>query len=417
MKIFFRYLLWELVQPFLFCIIACSSLWIVVDLYGNLSDFYENHTPLNLIITYFLAQLPRLMVDVLPMAMMFASLYTLLSLTKRNELIALQAGGLSSFQLFTPFVTLALVVWGILFYVVAWPANKAEARRAEIMTEVKNHKFDHNVYRGMIYVDQKRNRVWYIQKLNVTTGQAEGLELLQRDSQNHDVEKYFGEFGEYNGQFWRLRKARHFLFNSAGDVIQQESLTAIDLDEYTMSPMDLLFTQSKPTELTLTELSRYLRTARGQLDVRLAPYRTQYEYLYAYPASVLVLLGFALALGTKQGRGGPAGGVFNAIFILLGYIILIKFFSALGDGNRIPPIVAAWGCHVLFGTVALIMMGARFGWFWQWQRHWRLATTAHATVENPMEDVRARDLRLKGLRILLDKITKENTPTNPPPTE
>lgn len=409
MKIFFRYLILELLQPFLFCVIACSTLWVVADLFGSLDDFYENKAPWGLIATYYAAQFPRLMVDVLPVAMLFASLYALLTLTRRNELTALQAGGLSSLQLFSPFIVMAVLVAGVLFYDVSWPATKAEARRAMIMREVKEQKQDSTVVRGLIYVDPQRYRVWYIQKLNVTTGQAEGLELLQRDETGRDVEKYFARYGEYTGQFWRLRDVRKNVHDPRGDVVRQETYASTDLDDYTISPSNLVFTQSKPSELTLTELGRFLDGSRGQHESRLAPYRTQYHYLFAYPSSVLVLLGFALALGTKQGRGSPAGGVFNAIFILMVYLFIMQFFGAMGRGNRIPAFVAAWACPVLFGIIALIMMGFRFGWFWQIQRRWKLARAESKVEENPLADMGARDLRLKGLRLLLDKVTKENS--------
>lgn len=411
MKIFFRYLILELLQPFFFCVIACSTLWVVADLFGSLDDFYENKAPWGLILSYYGAQFPRLMVDVLPVAMLFASLYTLLNLTRRNELTALQAGGMSSLQLFAPFIALSLVVAGILFYNVSWPATKAEAQRAAIMREVKDHKQDTHIVRGLIYVDQQAYRVWYVQKINLNTGEAEGLELLQRDDKGRDQEKYFARYGEYTGQFWRLRDVRKNVHDAKGDVIRQETFAGIDLVDYTISPSNLVFTQSKPSELTLSELYRFLQGSTGQHESRLAPYRTQYHYLFAYPSSVLVLLGFALALGTKQGRGSPAGGVFNAIFILMLYLFIMQFFGAMGRGNRIPAFLAAWACPVLFGAAAMVMMGYRFGWFWQIQRRWKLAMAeTEAPVDNPFADTSARDLRLKGLRLLLDKITKENLP-------
>lgn len=411
MKIFFRYLILELLQPFLFCILACSTLWIVVDLFGSLDDFYEFRAPWGLIVSYYAAQFPRLMVDVLPVAMLFASLYTLLTLTRRNELTALQAGGLSSLQLFSPFIVLAVIVSAVLFYDVGWPATKAEARRAEIMQEVRDQRKDTTVRRGLVYIDQKNFRVWYVQKLNLITGEAQGLEILQRDAQGRDIEKFFAHDATYNGEFWQLHEVRKNVHGATGDVVQQLTFSSIDLPDYTISPSNLSFTQSKPSELTLSELGRFLESSRGQNDSRLAPYRAQYHYLYAYPTSVLVLLGFALALGTKQGRGGAAGGVFNAIFILMFYLFIMQFFSAMGRGNRLPAFLSAWACPVIFGLVALGMMGYRFGWFWQLQRRYKLsrqqAAPAPAPIDNPLADASARDLRLKGLRLLLDKITKD----------
>src|SRR5437868_221850 len=104
MKIFFRYLTLELVKPFLFCLLACSCLWIVADLFGSLDEFFENHAPWSLIGQYYAAQIPKMLVMVLPVAMLFASLYALLQLSRHRELVAMLASGVAPVQIFAPFM-------------------------------------------------------------------------------------------------------------------------------------------------------------------------------------------------------------------------------------------------------------------------------------------------------------------------
>ncbi len=38
-KIFFRYLFLRLLVPFAVCLSACTLIWIMADLYGNIDDF------------------------------------------------------------------------------------------------------------------------------------------------------------------------------------------------------------------------------------------------------------------------------------------------------------------------------------------------------------------------------------------
>ena len=42
MKIYFRYLFLRLFVPFAVCLCACTLIWIMADLYGNIDDFLEH---------------------------------------------------------------------------------------------------------------------------------------------------------------------------------------------------------------------------------------------------------------------------------------------------------------------------------------------------------------------------------------
>ena len=42
MRIYFRYLFLRLFVPFAVCLSACTLIWIMADLYGNIDDFLEN---------------------------------------------------------------------------------------------------------------------------------------------------------------------------------------------------------------------------------------------------------------------------------------------------------------------------------------------------------------------------------------
>jgi len=413
MKIFFRYLLLELLKPFIFCLVACSVLWIVADLFGSLNEFFEKNASWSLVFQYYIAQVPKMLVLVLPVTMLFASLYSLLTLNRHNELTALQNGGLSPMMIFLPFIALATVVTLALFLISSGPATKSEATRTRIMRQLNNDIVDPALNRAVVYVDPTKNRIWYMGSLNYRTNEAENLELHQRDALKNDVEKYFAQRGVYADGHWRLFNVKKILFGRDGRALEQTIYAKIDLTDYTTSPADIALVQAMPEELTIWQLFRMMMNAHDQTKARMAPYATQFYNLIMYPFSVFILLGFAFSLGTGQTRRSPAAGVFNAIFILLAYLFVSNFFLAMGRGCRIPTFVAAITAPVLFGLVALLLMAQKFGYFWQFRR-WLQAAQPEAAPMDPLtaganaphlsDDM--VPLRLKGLRILLDNVTK-----------
>ena len=108
-KIFFRYLFLRLLVPFAVVLCACSLLWILADLYGNLDDFLEHKIRITKILYFYSLQIPSILVQVLPATIMISTLWTLISLNRRSELVAFQSGGLAPIWLFSPFLVFALI--------------------------------------------------------------------------------------------------------------------------------------------------------------------------------------------------------------------------------------------------------------------------------------------------------------------
>src|SRR5271154_3232613 len=102
-KIYFRYLFLRLLVPFSVCLFACTVIWVMADLYGNIDDFIVHKINFRLIAYFYLLQIPGMLVQVLPAALLFSTLWTLISLNRRSELVAFQSGGISPFVLFSPF--------------------------------------------------------------------------------------------------------------------------------------------------------------------------------------------------------------------------------------------------------------------------------------------------------------------------
>lgn len=418
MRIFFRYLLLELIKPFGFCLLATVALWIIVDLFSSLDDFISHGANFGLILKFYGAQIPKMLEMTLPMSILFASLYTIIRLARHSELTALQAGGMSPMVMFSPFLILALGATAVLFVVMAWPATQSEAIREEILADLRSSPNQRGIENRLTFVDKEKNRIWYIKLLKTRSGEAVDVEVLQRGPDGNDVEKYFSSYAEYKNGFWTLHNVKHFTFDEENRVLEQTKHQTIELPGYTISPLQLAYTISDPKQLTLTQLWQFINDSGGADAERLAPFRTQFWYLFAYPTIIFVLIIFAIAMGAEHDRrAGAAAGVFNAIFVLLGFYFTMGFFETMGWGNRMNPVAAAWAGPVAFGLVGILMLSWRFGWLWHLQRliHGRIAGLgwvpgfqSEGAADRDTLSTSARDLRLKSLKILLDKVTRQN---------
>jgi lipopolysaccharide export system permease protein len=376
MKIFFRYLFLRLLQPFVYCLSALTILWVVADVYGTMEDFIDHKVTFVVFMHYYALQIPHMLVQVLPAAVLFSTLSTLLSLNRRSELVALQAGGMAPLWLLSPFLVFGLINALVLAYDMSGPAARAEVTRNHIMKGIKGESSGANDITNLPYVDGVNHRVWYFQDLNASGegGKAKGLIIWEQDAQGHDVALYAAQEARWTGRFWRLSGGvKKITYNVSGNVESQENFEEFDLADVTTPPRQLSLVLSPPEDLTVSELSEYIATSTQTQD-RLASYRTEWWYRMLYPFTVLILMLFALVQCGRSDRRSPAAGIGIAIAVLVAYSVFSSVFMAAGKNNRLPPFVAVSVTEVLFAAIALHWLAVNNGWYWQaqeWYTAWR----------------------------------------------
>lgn len=377
-RIFFRYLFIRLFVPFAVCLAACTLIWIMVDLYGNIDDFLENKMktgPLLLtILRFYSLQIPIMLAQVLPAAMLFSTLWTLLALNRRCELVAFQSGGMAPIWLFSPFFVFACIWMAILAFDLNWPAAKAAITKERILLQVKGKDAKSNVFKNLPYVDNVNSRVWFFQALDVNQSTGKGVELLQRNDNGDDMVKYFARKGQWNGEFWKLSGVRENVYGVNGGVQSQKTFEELDLPYITTPPRQFVVPEAE--QMSLSEISNFLASSTATPKY-LAKYRTEWWYRVLYPFSLIVLMLFALLQGARTDRRGAAAGVMWIIVVLLFYIVFMNIFMAAGRFNRLPPFVAVIATEVIFGAIGLHLLALSNGWWRQlleagrrWQSEW-----------------------------------------------
>ena len=370
MKIFFRYLFVRLLVPFTFIFLSCAVIWIMIDLYGNVDDFIGHKIKVHTILYFYLLQIPNMIVPVLPATLLFSVLWTLLSLNRRSELVAFQSGGMAPWILFSPFFLFTVIWVAILAYDLNSPAAEATVARERVLQQIKGQNASRNVFLNLPYVDTVNRRVWFFQSLDTNRGEATGVEILQRDAQGRDMQKFFASHAQWNNGLWRLTGVREFIFGPDGSVQEQKTFEVKELD-ITTPPRQLSLIVSQPEQLTFSQLAMYIRTSTAT-QAHLAGYRTEWWYRIIHPFSLVVLLLFALSHGLRTDRRSAVAGVVGAILILIAYILFMSVFMTAGRYSHLPPFVAVVATPLIFGLYGLHRLAVANGWWWQvweaWQR-------------------------------------------------
>ncbi len=380
-KIYFRYLFARLFVPFAVCLGGCTLIWVMVNIYGNLEDFLENKgsfgTTLWIILRYYSLQVPNMLVQVLPASILFSTLWTLLALNRRSELVAFQAGGMAPLWLFSPFLVFAVIWMMVLAFDLNWPAPLSLVTSDRLLNQVKGQSAKSNVFANLPFNDRRNRRIWFFQSLDINQQTAKGVLILDRDAEGDDTRQYFAQKGEYTpGGFWRLTGGvLEIVYNPTGGVEQSKSYEQLDTD-LTTPPKQISLVVSDPDHLTVSQLSQYIETSTSTQE-NLAKFRTEWWYRMLYPLSLIALLLFGLLQGARIDRRDAAAGVFKTIVLLFVYVVVSDLVLQMGNHDKLPPFVAAVAAPVVFGLVGLALLSSKYGWWWQalafLQGWWRVA--------------------------------------------
>ncbi len=337
------------------------------DLSDNGHDFIEAHVKLKTLAYFYLTQFPQILVICLPVGLLLALLYSLSRMSRSNEIISMLTAGQSvaardaarssSSGFFTALFSLAL--------------NYQLAPHSDQMRKIL-HGPDHQRQRP-----HRRDRA-------ATLPQPPGRPHLARRVDPEKAEHCSGASisasrtpmatSSPNGtptaavfnpddKSWTFTRGKQVNFDKAGQHPQRGRLAGCAARSGSPAGRRPSGASSAPTTTRRTSRCRNSRSTSPITATsprrRLAPFRTHFWYRWAVPFQCLVVIFIAAPLGIVYSRRGVLAGVASCIFIFSAMGFIEKLFLALGKGDRIPAIVAAWTSDVVFTLVGCYLLYLR----------------------------------------------------------
>jgi len=345
----FWYLTKRILGPFLLALAAFT----LVSLIGEGSDRFATwlRTGVALLgLNYLALRLPFMVSQLLPVSLLAGVMFGFAMLNRAEEVVALQALGISRARLAIPVFVLAVVVaicdFGLSEGIV--PAANRRAYRL-LMTEIK-HQAPSAQETGETWV---RTRQGFLVAEHYDRNRRELYDVtvfkLGRYPTLRAILHVQRAVWEHAG--WKLTGIRS-LSLEPGDRIATEAVAKVHLDA---SPGDFgsVFSSS-PDEFSLTELNQFIADLRRRgLDPK--GYLVVRALKFALPFSCLVMaaLGLALSLNQTPRRSGMAPKIAIAVAAGVGYWLVLGIMVSFGKSGLISPWPAVWTSNVLFGGIAL----------------------------------------------------------------
>lgn len=360
-----RYITRTILTPFSICFGAFVSIWLISDLANNGPDFAAGNLGLDDIAALYAIQLPAVTMLVLPITLLLGLLYALGSMSRRNELVSMMIAGRSVVRILRPvFVIGAFATFISLAFNYQWAPAAAGTAEAAIEAASKKKKSRHSAY-DVTFINRAQNRTWFVGRYPQNYSRDNKLEsvIVVQFREDGSLEKTIHAdkaFWQRDVAGWVFFTGQITMFDKNGEP---KAMTTFPTKHFEMgwpeTPWRVVSAGLKPEFLGLPQIQAYLDAYHGSPSHKLAPFLTHWHYRLALPFACLVIVLFGAPLGIVYSRRGIVGSVTAAVVLFFASMFLSNLCVALGQSDRLHPMLAAWLPVIILSFVGLWLLRLR----------------------------------------------------------
>ncbi|MGL4987722.1 MAG: LptF/LptG family permease [Cetobacterium sp.] len=342
------------IKSFLLSLIAFINIFILSQLFKIIRYITEGRMTIVQSITYILYLLPKIFIEVTPLAILLGSLMCINRMASNLEIISLKTAGISFRRIVRYPIIISVFISLIVFQVMnkIYPSTllKSRAMRAgreiseRVLPSVKNNAF----------LRTENNIVYYIKKVDRLENSGEVIQVITLDTDFKNIKEIItaksGKFDLIKNQ-WILKDV---VINNIENKTEKVKSVYTDI-KLNKSPSDFITIQGDPDELTNSEIwkaIRDIRTTGGDIKEPLSVLGKRYSFPFA--SFIVSFLG--LSLGSRYVRGASAISIALSVGLGYSYYIVQASFEALSVNGILNPFVSGWIPNIIFLSLGVYFM-------------------------------------------------------------
>lgn len=316
------------------------TVFCAVDALGTIMSF--EGAAISSVLRYYIYYAPQILYQMVPVACLLSTIFTLSTLAKTNEMVALFSVGMSLKRISTPM----LILVGIISFVAFWTADQvlpALARQKNYIyfVELKKKPEQYSTVKtGKIWYRSK-NSIYNIKTLAADNNSAQGLTLYYFSPSWQLIQMVTATAVTLQGDTWLLKDGSVTLFTdeSSFPLTSEFKEKTITMGE---DSGDLKSTGNTSDMLSFLELRRYIQRNK-EAGLNTLRYEVDFHGKFAFALSGLVmsLLGISFSVGQAR-SGGTMKNIGICLALVFVYWIFYSSGLTLGRYGTLPPFVAGW---------------------------------------------------------------------------
>ncbi|MDR1438221.1 MAG: LptF/LptG family permease [Puniceicoccales bacterium] len=290
---------------------------------------------------------PRLLCDVLPMATLLGTLYSVNSAQEKNEIIAIEMGGLGLRRIFRPLLIGGIALSGLMLWLQFFTIGRVANLEASI-----NFKNESGIQvlgkdRNIAFANAVDQRLWLIENLQVNKGLAYGVFILESGC---EMRKIYCADAEFRNGIWHLHGGVESKIGSVTGLEEHRKSFEEMEENFSETPRQMAMQSKRIKNLSMGEL-RELMQFENLGSRKMREYAMRYHGLWIHCLSALFSVYFAIPFAISKPRVNAATNMVRAVMIFLSLSIAGKWIHLIGSKGWASPGFVIW--VTFFSTISL----------------------------------------------------------------
>jgi len=334
---------------FLLLLASFLLLFELFNLLDLIDEIAQNQVGWDVVGTYLWYLLPQALYWMTPLSALLAVLVELGLLSKRNELIAIKAAGISLYRIAAPALALGLLL-ALGLFALDYHYLPASNQRQEALRNQIRGRPPQTVYQPQRkWVIGRGQRVFHYRLFDARANLFGQLSILQLDPERFTLQRrIFARQAHWEPALatWILIDGWKREFDG-NRTVAFEAFPVASFPEINEPPDYFKREVLQSSQMNFRQLRRYLSDLR-QAGFEVSSFAVEYYRKFAFPLTTFVMMLLAFPYGVRFGRRGALGGVAAGIALGLSYWVATMLFEAMGKFQLLPPLLAGWGPILLF---------------------------------------------------------------------
>jgi lipopolysaccharide export system permease protein len=355
MMILKKYVLFMFIKVYLLTVSGLIGIYLIIDFFERVDEFMAKNAPLIDLVSYYIYKIPFIASYMAPQSVLLATVITLASLARQNELTAMKACGISVTGITLPIIgasaLIALMVLASSEYLAPITNQKMNYI---FFSKVRNQVTYGKIPQQDLWLKAKDHAIWSIDSFDPEKSTLQGVIIVMPDDDFGIRQRIDARSAVWSVDKWYFVDGYVRQFNKEGlvstEFFESRSFPVSEI------PKDLAKVRKRPEEMSLREMYATIQVhAQEGKDTSQKWIDLHRNLSYPFISIVLALLAIPLSL-----RSSRHGGLLFCVGVNLAMGFVFSFLYALsislGRGGTFDPILAAWGPNLLFTALGFYLL-------------------------------------------------------------
>lgn len=360
MRLADKYLLRSFLIPLFYCLCIFTSIYLIVDLFGHLDEIIKEQIGIKTLFMYYCTYCPSIAVQIMPITILIATMYTLGNLARHNEITALRAGGISIWHIVKPFLITGLLISSFILII----NDRVVPASTRLFLKIKEEKIEK---KGSDQTTSDKpirdvalygmgNKIIYARRYYPKTKILRDMVIHEHDRHQNITSKTTAREAWWSDSQWIAVDITTYKLDKEGRIREEPRFRQRGTLNLNETPEEFQKQKYKTEVLTMSELRTYIKRLSGSGGLILQNLLIEAHNRVAYPFAnlIAVLIGAAFSLRTR--RSGRLLGIGMGFLIGLFFYGVSAVCVALGKGGVLPAFISVWLSNVLFGSWGIYLI-------------------------------------------------------------